>query len=55
MPLPEMQPGSGRESPKYYMEFQEPKELQGAGPSAENTGHLRAMDCGNWCQLRWHQ
>ena len=37
MPLPNMQPGSRRESPKSSMEFHEPKELQGAEPAAENT------------------
>ena len=48
VPLPEMQPGSGRESPKSYMEFQEPKELQGAGPAAENTLNRSSQGNGLW-------
>ena len=36
MPLPEMQPGSRRKSPRSSMELQEPKELQGVEPAVEN-------------------
>ena len=48
VPLPEMQPGSGRESSKSNMEFQEQKELQGAGPAAENILNRSSQGNGLW-------
>ena len=48
MPLPKMQPGSRRESPKSSMEFQEPKGLQGAEPAAENTLNRSSQGSGLW-------
>ena len=48
MPLLEMQPGSRRESPKSSMEFQEPKELQGAGPAAEKILNRSSQGNGLW-------
>ena len=47
-PLPEMQPGSRRESPKSSTEFQEPKELQGVEPAAENTLNRSSQGNGLW-------
>ena len=48
MPLPEMQPGSRRESPKSSMEFQEPEELQGVEPAVENTLNRSSQGNGLW-------
>ena len=43
-----MQPGSRRESPKSSMEFQEPKELLGVEPAAENTLNRSSQGNGLW-------